>query len=72
LKHGTNFATFLLCLAVKFADGKCIDADEWSSLEAQAAFLGPNIWDKSTGFENELQLGDQVNIIILFRNGSAG
>jgi hypothetical protein len=44
----------------KFDEVKSIDdRDEWSTLEAQAAFLGPNLWDND-GTRPEIQLGDQV------------
>ncbi|XP_059469120.1 thyrotroph embryonic factor-like isoform X2 [Neocloeon triangulifer] len=55
----------------KFGD-KCKDdsGDEWSNFEAQAAFLGPNIWDKGSGLEAELNLGDQYVDLDEFLNSS--
>ncbi|XP_065349700.1 thyrotroph embryonic factor-like isoform X1 [Cloeon dipterum] len=55
----------------KFGD-KCKDdvTDEWSNFEAQAAFLGPNIWEKGAGLGNDIQLGDQYVDLDEFLNST--
>lgn len=32
------------------------DSELWSTVEAQAAFLGPNIWDKTLPYDSDLKV----------------
>ncbi|KAF4522889.1 hypothetical protein B566_EDAN012943 [Ephemera danica] len=65
-------------LQQRFSQGKSLkdgsDGDKkegdsdglWSAMEAQAAFLGPNIWDKNlAACDSDLKVGAQVSFTFL-------
>ena len=35
------------------------DTELWSQVEAQAAFLGPNLWDKTLPYDADLKVCDK-------------
>lgn len=32
------------------------DSELWSNVEAQAAFLGPNLWEKTLSYDSDLKV----------------
>lgn len=60
----TRARLFLLFVGKQGKDGpeekKDADGELWGNVEAQAAFLGPNLWDKTLPYDADLKVLNHV------------
>lgn len=42
------------------------DSELWSNVEAQAAFLGPNLWEKTLSYDSDLKVSPLCTYQMLY------
>jgi len=64
--NGVKWSSVITLSGKQGKDGpeekKDVDGELWNNVEAQAAFLGPNLWDKTLPYDADLKVLNHVCI----------